>query len=311
VPAIIIEWYTLEIIGQNEGNKMKFVSFYHDGYEGFGAIKDDYIIDLSKGLLSGENFPNLKALFKGGASPTKSLKETVANSSNIIEMSEVNFRIPIFNPGKIFCVGRNYYAYHEVMEDGRPDWPSIFPRFCDSFSAHEQGIIRGTDDADQLDYEGELVVVIGKKGRHIPEKAAMSYVGGYTIANEGSVRNWIGRGTQNCPVKNQWRSGSMGPWIVTADEIPNPMSLQIITRVNGEERQNGSTDMMIFDIPYVISYISRFTILEPGDLICTGSPGGSAIEHDPPAYLKPGDDLEVQIDGVGLLRNPVHAESPD
>lgn len=290
---------------------MKFVSFYHDGYEGFGAIKDDYIIDLSKGLLSGENFPNLKALFKGGASPTKSLKETVANSSNIIEMNEVNFRMPIFNPGKIFCVGRNYYAYHEVMEDGRPDWPSIFPRFCDSFSAHEQGIIRGTDDADQLDYEGELVVVIGKKGRHIPEKAAMSYVGGYTIANEGSVRNWIGRGTQNCPVKNQWRSGSMGPWIVTADEIPNPMSLQIITRVNGEERQNGSTDMMIFDIPYVISYISRFTILEPGDLICTGSPGGSAIEHDPPAYLKPGDDLEVQIDGVGLLRNPVHAESLD
>ncbi len=290
---------------------MKFVSFYHDGYEGFGAIKDDYIIDLSKGLLSGENFPNLKALFKGGASPTKSLKETVANSSNIIEMNEVNFRMPIFNPGKIFCVGRNYYAYHEVMEDGRPDWPSIFPRFCDSFSAHEQGIIRGTDDADQLDYEGELVVVIGKKGRHIPEKAAMSYVGGYTIANEGSVRNWIGRGTQNCPVKNQWRSGSMGPWIVTADEIPNPMSLQIITRVNGEERQNGSTDMMIFDIPYVISYISRFIILEPGDLICTGSPGGSAIEHDPPAYLKPGDDLEVQIDGVGLLRNPVHAESLD
>ncbi|MEE2654673.1 MAG: fumarylacetoacetate hydrolase family protein [Pseudomonadota bacterium] len=290
---------------------MKFVSFYHDGDEGFGAIKDDYIIDLSKGLLSGETFANLKALLKGGGSSKESLKETVENGSNIIETKEVNFRMPICNPGKIFCVGRNYYAYHEVMEDGRPDWPSIFPRFNDSFAAHEQAIIRGTDDADQLDYEGELVVVIGKQGRHISEKAAMSYVGGYTIANEGSVRNWIGRGTQNCPVKNQWRSGSMGPWIVTPDEILNPMNLKIITRVNGEERQNGNTDMMIFDIPFVISYISRFTMLEPGDLICTGSPGGSAIEHDPPAYLKPGDNLEVQINGVGLLKNPVQLETLD
>ena len=290
---------------------MKFVSFYHDGDEGFGAIKDDYIIDLSKGLLSGETFANLKALLKGGGSSKESLKETVENGSNIIETKEVNFRMPICNPGKIFCVGRNYYAYHEVMEDGRPDWPSIFPRFSDSFAAHEQAIIRGTDDADQLDYEGELVVVIGKQGRHISEKAAMSYVGGYTIANEGSVRNWIGRGTQNCPVKNQWRSGSMGPWIVTPDEILNPMNLKIITRVNGEERQNGNTDMMIFDIPFVISYISRFTMLEPGDLICTGSPGGSAIEHDPPAYLKPGDNLEVQIIGIGLLRNPVQTETLD
>ncbi len=136
----------------------------------------------------------------------------------------------------------------------------------------------------------------------------MSYVGGYTIANEGSVRNWTGRGTQNCPVKNQWRSGSMGPWIVTADEIADPMTLPIKTRVNGEVRQDGGTDMMIFDIPFVISYISRFAQLEPGDLICTGSPGGSAIEFDPPRYLKPGDLLEVEIDGIGTLQNPIEAE---
>ena len=125
------------------------------------------------------------------------------------------------------------------------------------------------------------------------------------------MRDWQKAGPQVAPGKNWEHSGMLGPWIVTTDEILNPMNLQIITRVNGEERQNGNTDMMIFDIPFVISYISRFTKLEPGDLICTGSPGGSAIEHDPPAYLKPGDNLEVQIIGIGLLRNPVQTETLD
>ena len=287
---------------------MKLVSFYHDGREGYGAVKDDGIVDLSGAMYQETHFANLKSVFAAGAGALGWLKATAAEASPTFGMIDVTVRMPIHNPSKIFCVGRNYYAYHEVMEDGRPEWPSIFPRFRDSFSAHDEAIIRGSDDGDQLDYEGELVVVIGKQGRHIAEADAMSHVGGYTIANEGSVRNWIGRGTQNCPVKNQWRSGSMGPSIVTADEIDDPMKLQIVTRVNGEERQNGGTDMMIFDIPYVISFISRFTQLEPGDLICTGSPGGSAIEHDPPGYLKPGDHLEVQIEGVGLLQNPVEAE---
>ena len=287
---------------------MKLVSFYHDGREGYGAVKDDGIVDLSGAMFQETHFANLKSFFAAGDGALASLKATVAEAPPTFGMIDVIVRMPIHNPSKIFCVGRNYYAYHEVMEDGRPEWPSIFPRFRDSFSAHDEAIIRGSDDGDQLDYEGELVVVIGKQGRHIAEADAMSYVGGYTIANEGSVRNWIGRGTQNCPVKNQWRSGSMGPSIVTADEIDDPMKLQIVTRVNGEERQNGGTDMMIFDISYVISFISRFTQLEPGDLICTGSPGGSAIEHDPPGYLKPGDHLEVQIEGVGLLQNPVEAE---
>ena len=287
---------------------MKLVSFYHEGREGYGAVKDDGIVDLTGAMHQETHFANLKGVMAAGGAAVSSLETTVDSATPTLGTSDVTFRMPVHNPSKIFCVGRNYYAYHEVMEDGRPEWPSIFPRFRDSFSAHNEAIIRGSDDGDQLDYEGELVVVIGMQGRHIAEADAQSYVGGYTIANEGSVRNWIGRGTQNCPVKNQWRSGSMGPWIVTADEIDDPMKLQIVTRVNGEERQNGGTDMMIFDIPYVISFISRFTQLEPGDLICTGSPGGSAIEHDPPGYLKPGDRLEVQIDGVGLLQNPVEAE---
>ena len=287
---------------------MKLVSFHHDGHEGYGAVKDGGIVDFSVEKFQEPNLQNLKAVLEAGSNAMTDLKAIVEAKSPTIDLSDVTFRMPIYNPGKIFCVGRNYYAYHEVVEDGRPDWPSIFPRFRDSFSAHNEPIIRGSDDGDQLDYEGELVVVIGKQGRHISEENSMDYVGGYTIANEGSVRNWIGRGTQNCPVKNQWRSGSMGPAIVTADEIDDPMDLQIVTKVNGEERQNGSTGMMIFDIPFVISYISRFTRLEPGDLICTGSPGGSAIEHDPPGYLKPGDQIEVQIGGVGILKNLVESE---
>ena len=287
---------------------MKLVSFHHDGHEGYGAVKDGGIVDFSVGKFQETPFKNLKGVLEAGSNAVTDLKAIVEAKSPTIDLNAVTFRMPIYNPSKIFCVGRNYYAYHEVVEDGRPDWPSIFPRFRDSFSAHNEPIIRGSDDGDQLDYEGELVVVIGKQGRHISEENSMAYVGGYTIANEGSVRNWIGRGTQNCPVKNQWRSGSMGPAMVTAAEIDDPMDLQIITKVNGEERQNGSTGLMIFDIPFVISYISRFTRLEPGDLICTGSPGGSAIEHDPPGYLKPGDQIEVQIGGLGLLKNPVESE---
>ena len=287
---------------------MKLISFHYNGRERYGAVKEGGIVDLSSEKFQETTLKNLKAVLEAGSNAMTNLKRIVEAKSAEIDLSDVTFRIPVRNPSKIFCVGRNYYAYHEVMEDGRPDWPSIFPRFRDSFSAHNQPIIRGADDGDQLDYEGELVVVIGKQGRHILEENSMDYVGGYTIANEGSVRNWIGRGTQNCPVKNQWRSGSMGPGIVTADEIDDPMDLQIVTKVNGEERQNGSTGMMIFDIRFVISYISRFTMLEPGDLICTGSPGGSAIEHDPPGYLKPGDQIEVEIGGIGSLKNSVKAE---
>ncbi len=287
---------------------MKLASYVHDGKSGYGAVVGDGIVDLSSALYQETNFASLRHLLAAGPGALTEFKALVANSKPSFGLSDVTFTLPIADPGKILCVGRNYYAYHEVMQDGRPEYPSIFPRFRDSFSAHDEPIIRGKDDGDQLDYEGELVVVIGKPARHVTEADAMSYVGGYTVANEGSVRNWIGRGTQNCPVKNQWRSGSIGPWIVTADEIADPNKLQIRTWVNGEVRQDGGTDMMICGIPFVISYISRFTRLEPGDMICTGSPGGSAIEFDPPRYLKPGDLLEVEVDGVGRLRNPIEAE---
>ena len=287
---------------------MKLVSFFRDNRRRFGAIVDDKIFDLTDIEVDGQRQNGLKDVL-GNESALNELERLLSKGDQPeFGLDDVRYMLPIPDPKKIFCVGRNYRAYHEVLEDGRPDWPSIFPRFVDSFSAHQDSIIRGKDDGDQLDYEGELVAVIGRHARHVREEDALSFVGGYTIANEGSVRNWIGRGTQNCPVKNQWRSGSMGPWIVTAREVPDPSALKIHTQVNGETRQNGGTDMMIFDLPFVISYISRFTPLAPGDCICTGSPGGSAIEHDPPGYLVPGNILEVSIGGIGTLRNMIQAE---
>ena len=287
---------------------MKLISFCVGKKEYFGAAVENGIIDLSSMVFNGRKFIDLRDAIstEGGLS---SLRTAVQESNKVdFNFDEIIYRLPIPQPKKIFCVGRNYRSYHEVKEDGRPEWPSIFPRFADSFSAHEEAIIRGKDDGDQLDYEGELVAIISKHARHVQENQALSFVAGYTIANEGSVRNWIGRGTQNCPVKNQWRSGSMGPCLVTADEIPDPRKLNICTEVNGEKRQNGSTDMMIFDLPFVISYVSRFTPLEAGDCICTGSPGGSAIEHNPPRYLKPGDNVQVSIEGIGILKNQVELE---
>lgn len=287
---------------------MKLISFSVGNKNYFGAVVENGIIDLSSMEFNGRRFLDVcDALSTEGG--FFSLRDAVQKANEVdFNFDEITYKLPIPRPQKIFCVGRNYRSYHEVKEDGRPEWPSIFPRFVDSFSAHNEAIIRGKDDGDQLDYEGELVAIISKRARHVKENEALSFVGGYTIANEGSVRNWIGRGTQNCPVKNQWRSGSMGPFLVTSDEISDPGKLDIFTEVNGERRQNGNTEMMIFDLPFVISYISRFTPLEPGDCICTGSPGGSAIEHTPPAYLRPGDELKVSIEGLGSLNNKVESE---
>ena len=284
---------------------MKLVSYRHAGGESYGAVQGNGVVDLGARL--GDSYADLKAALAAGA--LDELRGVAEGQDAGVALSDVEYLMPITSPGKIFCIGRNYRAYHEVLEDGRPDWPSIFPRFTDSFSAHNQPIIVNSDDGDQLDYEGELVVVIGKTARHIAEADSMSHVAGYTIANEGSVRNWIGRGTQNCPVKNHWRSGSMGPWMVTADEIADPNKLHITTTVSGEKRQDGGTDMMIFDIPFVISHISTFTWLEPGDMIATGSPGGSAIESDPPAWLRPGQEIEIEIAPIGVLRNRIEAEA--
>ena len=285
---------------------MKLVSFRHGGRDAFGAVVGEGVINLSGTLVFETMFANLGEALAADA--LDELRKAIAGQKPDVGLSDITFGLPIPRPSKILCVGRNYRAYHEVQETGKaPQWPSIFGRFVNSFVAHDEPIAK-PKESDQLDYEGELAVVIGRRCRHVGEKDALSCVAGYTILNEGSVRDWQGRGTQNCPGKNFWHSGSIGPWLVTADEVPDPSKLHITTRVNGEVRQDGGTDLMIFSIPYVISHVSKFTWLEPGDIITTGSPGGSAVEMKPPQWLKPGDVLEVEISGIGRLRNPIVAE---
>ncbi len=281
---------------------MKLISYRHQGRESFGVVRDGGIVDMTA-RLDGD-FAALKDAIAGlGLSRI----EAAAKAAPDIGLDDVECMFPITTPEKIFCIGRNYRAYHEVLEDGGPEWPSVFARFASSFAAHGEPILKPAA-SEELDFEGELGAIIGKPGRHIPKEAAFDYIAGYTIINEGSVREWQLRGTQNCPGKNFYRSGAIGPWMVTADEIADTTALRIITRVDGEVRQDGGTDMMIFDIPYLIAHISTFTWLEPGDMIATGSPGGSAIEDDEPRWLRAGQEIAVEIAPIGTLRNPIRDE---
>ena len=283
---------------------MKLISYRHKGAENYGVVVGDGVIDITARI--GDRYPTLRDAIAGLA--LDEIAGLAAGATADVKLADLEYMFPITAPEKILCVGRNYRAYHEVVESGGPkSHPSIFPRYPSSFAAHGEAII-APRISETLDFEGELVAVIGKGGRHIPEERAMEHVIGYTIMDEGTVREWRGYGTQNFPSKNFYRSGSIGPWMVTADEMPDLSNIPIKTTVNGEIRQDGATDMMIFSIPYVIAHVSKFTWLEPGDMIATGSPGGSAIEDDPPRWLKPGDTIEIEIPPIGVLKNTIEAE---
>ena len=207
---------------------------------------------------------------------------------------------------RYFCIGVNYPDRNEEYKDGseRPKYPSVFTRSHTSFAAHGEPIVRPRE-SEQLDYEGEIVIVIGRGGRRIPQAQAMAHVFGYTCANEGTVRDWLRHSKFNVtPGKNFDRSGALGPFLVSADEVGDA-PLRVTTRVNGELRQDDTSDRMIFPLPYLIHYLSTFCTLEPGDVILTGTPSGAGARLDPPRYLQPGDVVEVEVARVGLLRNTV------
>ena len=283
---------------------MRLISYRIDGQDRYGVVSDGGVVDIFARLA--ERAPTLRDAIAAGY--LDEMKSLAAGAAADCALESVEFALPIPQPQKILCAGRNYRAYHEVVEEGSvPKYPSVFGRLPSSFSAHAQAILK-PKEGDQLDYEGELVAVIGARGRHVPQEKALDYVVGYTCMNEGTVRDWMKKGTQNTTAKNFYRSGSIGPWLATADEVGDPSRLHIRTRRNGDVVQDGGTDMMIFDLPYLISHISKFTWLEPGDMIATGSPGGSIVESDAPHWLRPGDALEVEITGIGTLENPVEAE---
>ena len=284
---------------------MKLITLQHAGRTGYGAVKDGGVVDLGARL--GPDAPTLLDLIANDLKARA--EEIVAREAPDVALEGVTLDLPLPAPAKILCIGINYLDRNAEYNDGseQPRNPSVFLRVPASFVAHSQPLIRPRE-TKQFDYEGEIVLVIGKRGRRIPREAAMSHVFGYTIANEGTAREWTRHGKFNVTQgKNFDRSGSIGPWIVTADAAP-PGPLRLKTRVNGEERQNDTTERLLFPFDVLISYLSVFTTLEPGDMILTGTPNGAGARFNPPKWLVPGDVVEVELEGVGVLSNRVEDE---
>ena len=225
-------------------------------------------------------------------------------------LDAIAFERLIRRPGKIICIGVNYGGRGaEYAEERRDAYPSVFVRFGDTLVGHEQPLLR-PPESEQLDYEGEIVVVIGTGGRRIPVTEARDHIAGVSLGNEGTVRDWVRHGRFNVTQGKNWhRSGSIGPWLVTIDEIGALGDLHLTTRVNGELRQDDWAANMHFSIEYQIHYLSTFVGLDAGDVIFTGTPTGAGARLDPPRWLVPGDVVEVTVDGIGTLRNPVEDET--
>ncbi len=281
---------------------MKLLSFEHGGRARFGAVSDAGIVDLT------EKFASLRAALEGGA--IDRLRGFVAQAKPGTPLSEVKYLPPIPDPEKIICVGVNYANRDAEYEKGfeAPKYPSVFPRFPRSFVGHQEHLLRPPESA-QLDYEGEIAIVIGKTGRRIAEAAAESYIAGLTCLNEGTIRDWVRHGKFNVTQGKNWdASGAIGPWMVTADEFDGYDNLRVTTRVNGEVRQDDTTANLMFSFRFLIHYISTWTTLRPGDVIATGTPVGAGARFDPPRFLKPGDVVDVAVSGVGTLSNIVADE---
>ena len=275
---------------------MRLVKFAADGQERMGLLAGDSVVDISAVAT------DVPSLLSEGAS--EKIQEVGARGPRY-GLDQIRFVPPLLEGSTIFCVGVNYLKKHPVGGEAtqRPVHPTIFVKRVESLVGHREQITYPAGISDQLDYEGELVIVMGREARHVPASDALSYVAGYTIMNEGSVRDWQKHSLFSG--KNFLASGSCGPYIVTADEVGDPMELTLTTRVNGEERQRTGTGAMLFDVPQIISHISTFTRLSPGDMIATGSPSGSGGSLEPPRFLRPGDRVEIEISRIGTLANEV------
>lgn len=281
---------------------MKLINFRAEGRESVGTLGSHGIIDLGA-RLGHEVTDALTFIRSGLMGPARSI---AASDQSDYAIADVQILKPVGRDTRYFCIGVNYPERNEEYKDGseRPKYPSLFMRSHTSLTAHGEPILRPRE-SEQLDYEGEIVVLIGAGGRRIKPEMALSHVFGYTCGNEGSVRDWLRHSKFNVTQgKNFDSSGAIGPYIVTADEV-GTAPLRVMTRVNGEERQNDTSDRMLFSIPYLISYLSTFCSLEPGDVIFSGTPSGAGARFDPPRYLVAGDVVEVEVSRVGVLRNTV------
>jgi 2-keto-4-pentenoate hydratase/2-oxohepta-3-ene-1,7-dioic acid hydratase in catechol pathway len=283
---------------------MKLVSFSHAGRSSWGVMTDQGIVDVR--ALSGNSWPTLRDVLEADA--LAHVAELIRSAAPTVKLEDVTFEPVIPNPPKILCIG---VAYHDHrIETGRDvnSRPMVFGRFANSQVGHGQPILR-PPESEQLDYEGEIAVVIGKRGRRIPVEDAWEYVAGYSAYCDATIRDWQRHTQQWTPGKNFYGSGGFGPCLVTRDEIADGSDISLVTRLNGVEVQRSSTDLLIFSIPEMIAYLSTFTELEPGDVIATGTPGGVGGKRVPPLWMKHGDVLEVEVGGVGTLRHPIRDEA--
>ena len=281
---------------------MKLASYTVGGKPALGVVAGDGIIDVTRRL--GAKFTTLRQALAAGA--LDEIARATTGQMPDRRLSEVRFLPVVTDPQRIVCVGINYRSHAEETGRDISPAPSVFLRLADTLIGHGAALVRPTV-SKMFDFEGELAVVIGRGGRHVTEADALKHVAGYTCFVDGSVRDY-----QKFSVtsgKNFPATGPLGPVLVTADEIPDPTKLTLVTRLNGEEMQRSGTNMLIYSIPKVIKFVSDFTSLAPGDVIATGTPAGVGHRRNPPVWMKPGDVLEVEISGIGTLRNPVIDEA--
>lgn len=280
----------------------RMASFTAEGKSRFGVVTDKGVIDVS----ARENrWRGLKEVVEAGA--LVSLIETYAGLAPDYALEDIAYDIPVLNPEKLICVGVNFPDRNEEYKDGQtaPSNPSLFVRFPRSFVGHEVPLVR-PPESQQLDYEGEIVIVIGRSGRRITQAQALDHVAALSLCNEGTIRDWVRHAKFNVTQgKNFDASGSIGPWLVPFRDESQIADIALTTRVNGEVRQQDRTSRMIFSFRKIISYISTFTTLVPGDVIVTGTPTGAGARFEPPRWLVPGDLVEVEAEGIGLLRNRI------
>ena len=281
---------------------MKLASYLADGKPSFGVIIGDGVVTMNERLKG--RYATLRDALAGGA--LDEIRRAADGAKADHKLAGVRLLPPIPNPEKILCVGINYKSHAAEHGQEAPKLPNIFTRFVNTLVAPDGDMIR-PKVSTSFDFEGELAVVIGRAGRHIAPEDALDYVAGYTCFCDASVRDF----TKYSLVasKNFIGTGPLGPWIVTTDEISDPTRLTLTTRLNGKEMQHSGTDLLIYSVPQIIAFCSAFTPLTPGDIIATGTPDGIGAKRNPPVWMKAGDVLEVEVTGVGTLRNKIADET--
>ncbi len=278
---------------------MRWMSFERQGTVSFGIVSEDAVIDVGAHY---SQYKSLKALLASGE--LDSLGAEAATRASDYALSEITYLPVILHPDKILCAGLNYKAHMEETGNEDTSAPTLFTRFASSQVGHEQAMIKPRE-SDNLDFEGEIALIIGKAGRRISPDAALSHVAGYSCYNDGSVRDFQRHTSQFTPGKNFVRTGGFGPWMMTPDEIGDLDNMEITTRLNGEVMQNSRAAYLIFSFAELISYSSTFTELVPGDVIVTGTPAGVGAARNPPVFMLPGDQVDIEVSPIGTLSNTI------